>query len=177
MRHNAVRSNSSKVARTALSTEGENRWRWCTRVALKEALRRHRASCELIKLSLLTALERSAQGSAHASIVKIWTRNNGAHSVQRIRALLPKGKNSQAGYCFALNILKSACSRSPDPGSPYIARPVGDGRSATGQTFLRATLFFLRMRVKYNVSLSDRPMDARHSHLLFPRLYVTSVAH
>jgi len=56
-------SNSSKVARPALSTEGEHRTRCCTRGALEEALRRHRVSCELIKLSLFTALERSAQRS------------------------------------------------------------------------------------------------------------------
>ena len=74
-----VCSNSSKVAIQALSTEGEHRRRCCTRDALKEALRRHRASCELIKLSLFTALERSAQRSAHA-LSRFGPRNNGAPS-------------------------------------------------------------------------------------------------
>ena len=41
------------------------------------ALIRQRASCELIKLSLFTGLERSAQRSAHA-LTRFEPRNNGA---------------------------------------------------------------------------------------------------
>jgi len=41
----------------ALSTEGEHR-RYCTRGALKEALRKQTASCEPIKLSLFSLLWR-----------------------------------------------------------------------------------------------------------------------